>query len=99
MTNGKDFYNNFDNRESGLLSKFLGILALALFFVFLLVVTRWALVWLLLIILGAFVYFLPSLIAHKRDKRNKTAITLLNVLLGWTFLGWVVSLVWAVSEY
>lgn len=39
------------------------------------------------------VYFLPSIIGW--NKRNADAIVALNVLLGWTFLGWVAALVWA----
>jgi hypothetical protein len=40
-------------------------------------------------------YFLPSFIALSRKKNNRTAIILLNFFLGWTFIGWIVSLVWA----
>lgn len=43
-------------------------------------------------------YFLPSLIAMLRNHKNKSAILLLNTLLGWTVLGWVGSLVWAVMK-
>ena len=43
-------------------------------------------------------YFLPSLIAHKNEKKNTTAITVLNLFLGWTFIGWIVALIWAVME-
>lgn len=42
-------------------------------------------------------YFLPTIIAFKRGKRNRGAILALNLLLGWTVLGWVISLVWALS--
>jgi Superinfection immunity protein len=42
-------------------------------------------------------YFLPSLIARGRGKANLEAIFWLNFLAGWTFVGWVVSLVWALS--
>jgi threonine/homoserine/homoserine lactone efflux protein len=45
---------------------------------------------------GAVVYFLPALIAVRRDHENDSAIILLNLLLGWTVVGWVVALVWAV---
>lgn len=41
------------------------------------------------------IYFLPSLIAGYRNHPNTFAIFLLNLLLGWSFFGWVVSLVWA----
>ena len=43
-------------------------------------------------------YFLPTIIAAARDRHNKGAIFLLNFFLGWTFVGWVVALVWAVSS-
>jgi hypothetical protein len=42
-------------------------------------------------------YFLPSIIAGVRSHRNLAAILILNLFLGWTFIGWVVSLIWAVS--
>jgi hypothetical protein len=42
-------------------------------------------------------YFLPSIIAFARSKRDSAAIVLLNFFLGWTMIGWVVALVWAVK--
>jgi len=42
-------------------------------------------------------YFLPSILAFARSKRDATAILLLNIFLGWTVIGWVVALVWAVK--
>ncbi len=38
-------------------------------------------------------YFLPSIIA--RGKRDATGIFLLNLFLGWTFIGWLIALIWA----
>jgi hypothetical protein len=46
---------------------------------------------------GFVMYFLPSLIALVRDKRDILAIVLLNFFLGWTVIGWVVALVWALK--
>jgi Superinfection immunity protein len=46
----------------------------------------------------AVIYFLPAFIASKRNHRQTTAIALLNLFLGWTFVGWVAALVWAVSN-
>ena len=43
------------------------------------------------------VYFVPAIIATLRHLRNRTAILVLNVLLGWTFIGWVVALVYALT--
>jgi len=46
-----------------------------------------------LIALGI-LYFMPSSIAWNKHKRNRTAIFALNLLLGWTVLGWIVALIW-----
>jgi hypothetical protein len=51
---------------------------------------------LLLFLFG--VYFLPAIIAGARQHKNATAIAVLNMLLGWTLLGWVASLVWAFTN-
>jgi Superinfection immunity protein len=40
-------------------------------------------------------YFLPSIVGH--NKRNFGAIFVLNFLLGWTIVGWIVALVWALT--
>lgn len=40
-------------------------------------------------------YFLPAITG--RRKRNAEAIFVLNLLLGWTGLGWVAAMVWAVT--
>jgi hypothetical protein len=47
---------------------------------------------------GFVMYFLPSIIALARNKRDITAIVLLNFFLGWTMIGWIVALVWAVKS-
>jgi hypothetical protein len=45
--------------------------------------------------IGFVMYFLPSLIALLRNKRDTLSIFLLNFFLGWTCIGWVIALVWA----
>lgn len=50
------------------------------------------------IIVISLLYFLPTLIAEIRGKVNASAIFVLNLFLGWTFIGWVVSLVWAFTK-
>lgn len=42
-----------------------------------------------------FIYILPMMIAFHRHHENYTSIFLINVLLGWTVIAWVVCLVWA----
>jgi len=53
---------------------------------------------LLSIVLILVLYFSPTVIAFLRKHKNKLAIFLLNFLLGWTVLGWVVSLIWSVMK-
>src|SRR5207245_11070914 len=43
----------------------------------------------------ALLYFLPALVAWINRRKNAAAITLLNLFLGWTFVGWVLPLVLA----
>lgn len=42
------------------------------------------------------VYFIPTFIGSIRNHPNAVAITLLNLFLGWTLIGWVAALVWSV---
>jgi hypothetical protein len=48
------------------------------------------------LLVSLFFYFLPAYLA--RNRSNFTAILVLNVLAGWTFIGWIIALVWALSE-
>lgn len=49
-----------------------------------------------LIGIGILIYFIPSIVAH--NKSQATSVLILNLFLGWTFVGWVAALVWAVSN-
>jgi Superinfection immunity protein/zinc-ribbon domain len=42
-------------------------------------------------------YFLPTIIGSTRQKTNLMGIFLVNVFLGWSVIGWIIALVWAVS--
>lgn len=48
------------------------------------------------IVLVGFIYFIPSIIGMQ--KKNAGAIFALNLFLGWTFIGWVIALVWALCK-
>ena len=50
----------------------------------------------LFLLVSLFLYFLPAFLA--RNKANFTPILILNLLAGWTFIGWIVALVWALSS-
>ena len=43
-------------------------------------------------------YFLPVIIADIRGAAHRGAIGTINLFLGWTILGWLAALIWAVSE-
>jgi len=40
-------------------------------------------------------YFLPAIIANSRKHKNKKTIITLNILLGWTGIGWFACLIWS----
>lgn len=53
----------------------------------------------ILIIMIVVVYFLPTIIVLGNDKHsNKPGLFLFNLFLGWTFLGWVLALVWSFNK-
>ncbi|MFZ4379090.1 MAG: superinfection immunity protein [Polynucleobacter sp.] len=43
-------------------------------------------------------YFLPFAIAFNKKRANTGAIFALNLFLGWSLIGWVIALVWALKE-
>jgi hypothetical protein len=45
------------------------------------------------VVVALALYFLPAIVG--RHKRNARAILVLNLLAGWTFVGWVIAMVWA----
>lgn len=48
----------------------------------------------ILIILAVFLYFLPSYIGFKRNNPFKWIVFIVNLLFGWTFIVWVVLLIY-----
>jgi len=52
----------------------------------------------LMMLFMLFVYFLPAVSAYSRRHRNKDAILILNLLLGWTVLGWIIAAVWCSTD-
>lgn len=47
-------------------------------------------------ILFLFIYSIPTMLALQ--KKNVLAIFALNLFLGWTFLGWVIALIWSLTN-
>lgn len=48
----------------------------------------------LLILLA--IYLIPLIIAHKRDHEHAAWIALINIFFGWTAIGWIGALIWAI---
>ena len=44
------------------------------------------------------IYMLPSTLALVRRHRNRSAVVALNVLAGWTVIGWVIALIWSIRR-
>lgn len=53
---------------------------------------------LLAIFLVLVMYLSPTMVAFGRDARRAWAIAAANVFLGWTVIGWIITLVWSVTS-
>jgi len=42
-------------------------------------------------------YFLPLIVSAARRCKAHGGIAIVNLFLGWTFIGWVIALAWAAS--
>lgn len=49
-----------------------------------------------LLLIGALIYLIPWIVSL--GKPQSVSVFFLNLFLGWTFVGWVVALVWAVAK-
>lgn len=50
---------------------------------------------LIVLLILAALYFTPTLVARRRKAKALAGIAIINIFLGWTFVGWVVALAWA----
>ncbi len=49
------------------------------------------------LMLIAILYMLPTLVAYARDIPRRQVITVVNIILGWTLVVWVIAFIWAMS--
>lgn len=47
---------------------------------------------------GPLLYMLPTVEAWNKEQPNLAAIAAVNILLGWTLVGWVVAFAWALTR-
>ncbi|MEE4450035.1 superinfection immunity protein [Novosphingobium resinovorum] len=52
--------------------------------------------WLIVLLFVLPISFLPSIIAFARGHAQKWIVFIVNFFLGWTGIGWIVALVWAI---
>ena len=52
----------------------------------------------ILAVLGLGLYFLPTIVAKQNGHPSFGGIFALNFLLGWSLLGWIGSLIWALNK-
>lgn len=50
--------------------------------------------WIVLFIIFAFIYFIPSIIAYQRKSTSAGMILLLNIFTGWLGITWLIYLIW-----
>ena len=51
-----------------------------------------------IIFAGIIGFVVPGIIVNVRQHKNKTAILVLALLTGWTFIGFVVAVVWSLTD-
>ena len=51
---------------------------------------------LIVTIISVVIYFIPTIIAHHKQKVDFNMIFLLNLILGWSVIGWTSSLIWSI---
>lgn len=51
----------------------------------------------LIVVCMVLVYFLPTIIAMRREHHSMYAIAFVNTALGWTGIGWLWALIWSLT--
>ena len=49
-------------------------------------------------VIGLALYFLPTIVAVNRRVPNVGSVVVINIFLGWSFIGWVVAMAMAVRS-
>lgn len=49
-------------------------------------------------LIGVAFYFLPTIVAFLKKTPSKASVVIINLFLGWTFIGWVVALAMAFRD-
>ena len=55
-------------------------------------------IWIVVLVIGAAVYWTPSIVAWRRHVPNLVSVVVINAFLGWTLVAWAICLAWAVKD-
>jgi hypothetical protein len=50
------------------------------------------------LVVGAILYFVPTMLAWWMNVKSTRTIFYVNLVFGWTVVGWIVALMWAIAE-
>ena len=53
---------------------------------------------LLIVAIVLYIYFIPTSVAINKKQVNYLSIFVINLFLGWTIVGWIICLAWAVKK-
>ena len=51
----------------------------------------------LCLVVGGIGYIIPGLIAWDRDHHDQRKVWIVTIVLGWTGVGWLIALIWALN--
>jgi hypothetical protein len=52
----------------------------------------------LIVLVGLFIYLIPTIVAFRRGHASRAGICILNIVAGWSGIGWLASLIWACAR-
>ena len=52
----------------------------------------------LIIVIGLSAYFLPFIVAQIRSTKRRGITLAVNLIFGWTVVGWIAALIWAMGQ-
>jgi hypothetical protein len=61
-------------------------------------VTGWSFIKFILLMLFIGIYFIPFSIAQSRHCNSRFGVFCVNLLIGWTLIGWFAAIIWACAS-
>ena len=58
----------------------------------------WGLIFILAVLVGVWIYLLPTIIAYSRKREAKATVLIINLFFGWSLIGWGIALYIALTK-